>query len=128
MKLRLLLPALAVAALATMFSAGEAQAFGHLFGRHHGCCAPEPTCCEPEPTCCAPEPSCCAPEPTCCEPEPSCCEPASCCGHKHCRPFGGFFKRLFAHKHRCCAPACETSCCAPEPSCGCAAEPSCGCN
>jgi len=121
MKLRLLLPALAVAALATMFSAGEAQAFGHLFGRHHGGCC--------EQTCCTPEPSCCEPEPTCCTPEPSCCEePASCCGHKHCRPFGGFFKRLFAHKHRCCAPACETSCCTPEPSCGCAAESSCGCN
>ncbi len=120
MKLRLLVPALAVAALATMFSAGEAKAFGHLFGRHHGCGCCEQTCCEPEPTCCAPEPSCCA-------PEPSCCEPAPCCGHKHCRPFGGFFKRLFAHKHRCCAPACD-SCCAPEPSCGCAAEPSCGCN
>jgi hypothetical protein len=121
MKLRLLLPALAVAALATAFTADEAQAF-HWFHRHGGGCC-EPACCEPEPSCCEPEPACCEPEPTCCEPEPSCCEPEPCCRRRHCHLFGALHRLFHHHRHGCCQPAC----CEPEPSC-CEPEPSCGCN
>ncbi len=112
MKSRVLLPAMAVAALVVMSNASQAHAFG-LFNRlHGGCCAVEASCCEPELTCCEPEPTCCEPEPTCCEPV-SCCDP---CGGCH-RPVRDFFRRLFS-RHSCCDPCGYSDCGGGCNSCG----------
>ena len=121
-----------------------------LFSRKNKCCAP--TCCDVAPSCgcdmgcggCNVAPSCgcdmgcggCNAAPSCgcdvaptCGCEPVCCDP--CCKPKR----GGFLKKLFSRKNKCCAPSCcdvAPTCgcdmgCSMAPSCGCDAAPSCGC-
>lgn len=79
--------------------------------------SPYDACCEPV---CGVEPMysgpVCGVEPMC-GAEPVCCEPAP----APCRPFGGFFARMFSKKHACDAGCCDVI----EPSCG--FEPTCGC-
>ncbi len=119
-------------------------------------CGCEPVC-EPvcgceivvEPACCTPktgllhklfhhhksscDTGCCeVAAPVCYEPvcEPACGFEPTCCDSKPCRPFGGFFARMFEKKH-CCDSACEPTCgCettfACEPTCG--IEAPCGCH
>ena len=124
------------AALAMLFVASDAKAFGLLdrMMGHGNCCAP--TCCEA--TCAAAEPTCCA-APACAEPtcaaEPSCgCAPAcnSVCGQTCCRPtpvrafLAGLHCRTHSlcHRNKCCDSGCGNGCC--EATCA-AAEPACGC-
>lgn len=99
----------------------------------------EPVCgCEVvvEPACCTPkkgllhklfhhhksscDTGCCeVAAPVCCEPicEPACGFETTCCDSKPCRPFGGFFARMFEKNH-CCDSVCEPTC-GIEATCGC---------